>query len=211
MFTGIIEEIGKVKSIKQGTKSAQIYIAASKVIQGTLIGDSIATNGVCLTVTELHPDGFVVDAMNETLTRSTLKSLKQGTPVNLERALTLQTRMGGHMVNGHVDGVGRIANIRIDDIAKRFIIQTQPELTKYMVEKGSITVDGISLTIVAVSTYTVEVSVIPHTQYQTTLYDKKVDDMVNIECDILAKYIEKLGNSISNEKLSESMLKSYGY
>jgi len=211
MFTGIIEEIGKIKKIRQGSKSVSLTIEAAKVLNDTQIGDSISTNGVCLTVT--HKDGmsFDVDVMSETLKRSNLYDLKINSLVNLERALTLQTRLGGHMVSGHIDGVGVISNITKDDIAYLLTIQTKPHITKYIIEKGSIAIDGISLTVVGVENESFVVSVIPHTKDETTLLSKMIGDTVNLECDMIAKYVEKLLNNKEPEKLSEAMLKKYGY
>ena len=151
MFTGIIEEIGKVKSVRRGSKSVTLEIEARKVLQGTQVGDSIATNGVCLTVTALSPSVFSADIMPETVRRTSLASLKPGSPVNLERALTLQTRLGGHLVSGHVDGTGILSRIEKDDTALWLYISASPQIMRYIIEKGSITVQGVSLTVAKVS------------------------------------------------------------
>ena len=257
MFTGIIEEIGKVKSIRRGAKSVMLEIEAQTVLQGTQVGDSIATNGVCLTVTSLsssdapshavgapslkgsapslsgsasslagnassHAAGassllgnapslvgsdiiaaktktktktkatFTADVMPETLSRTSLAQLQPGSPVNLERALSLQTRLGGHIVSGHIDGTGVIVNRTIDDTALWLWVECKPSIMRYIIEKGSITIQGVSLTVARVTESSFAVSLIPHTQGATTLHDAKVGDVVNLENDIIAKYVEKL-------------------
>lgn len=192
MFTGIIEEVGKVKSIQHGTKSVRLEIDAMKVMEGTQVGDSIATNGVCLTVTSLTPAGYTADVMPESVRRTSLAALKPGSPVNLERALTLQTRLGGHLVSGHVDGTGTIIRREQDDNALWLWVQCSKELMRYIIEKGSITIQGISLTVAKVKETAFAVSLIPHTQNATTLHSAKVGDIVNLENDVIAKYVEKL-------------------
>ena len=192
MFTGIIEELGHVKSIRKGDVSAQLEIEASTVLEGTKIGDSIATNGVCLTVTSLTPTSYTADVMHESLRRSSLGQLKAGSPVNLERAMALGDRFGGHIVSGHIDGMGRIANIKADGNTIWYTIEAGPELLRYIVEKGSITIDGISLTVAAVDSSSFKVSVIPHTRAVTSLSARQVGDDVNLECDVIGKYVEKL-------------------
>lgn len=192
MFTGIIEELGKVKDIKQGAGSAVLNIQASKVLEGSKIGDSIAVNGICLTITELKPGAFAADVMHESLKRSSLSRLQPGSEVNLERAMPADGRFGGHIVSGHVDGVGTIKSVEKDDIAVIFRIIAAPKLLKYIVEKGSIAVDGISLTVVDVESDSFRVSIIPHTLAMTILKDKGPGDIVNLECDIIGKYVEKL-------------------
>ena len=172
MFTGIIEEIGKIKSVKRGSKSVVLEVEARKVLADTRIGDSIATNGVCLTVVGKGNDGFSADVMPETMNRSNLGLLKPGDPVNLERALCLNSRLGGHLVAGHVDGTGKIL--------------------RYIVEKGSVAIDGVSLTIAYADEQVFKVSVIPHTQEETTLVKKEIGDVVNLENDMIVKYVEKL-------------------
>jgi len=195
MFTGIIEEKGVIKSIHAGGKSARIVISAAKVLEGLKIGDSINTDGVCLTVTEFSPTSFTVDVMPETMLRSTFGKLKPGNSVNLVRALRLSDRLGGHIVNGHIDGTGILARIRKNENAVWLSITAEEPILQYIVEKGSVAIDGISLTIVKVDRYEFEVSVIPHTQAETTILTKKTGDAVNIECDIIGKYVEKLGSS----------------
>lgn len=191
MFTGIIEEIGTIKAIQHGPKSAVLDIQASKVLENTLLGDSISTNGVCLTVVEQTEHSFRVEAMNETLARTNLGTLTQGARVNLERALALGDRLGGHMVSGHIDGTGVIAAMRQDDIAWWVKITCDDKLMRYVIEKGSIAIDGISLTVATVEPQAFEVSIIPHTKDHTTLLSKSIGDTVNLENDLVGKYIER--------------------
>ncbi|MFP4478651.1 MAG: riboflavin synthase [Candidatus Izemoplasmatales bacterium] len=214
MFTGIIEEIGTVKRINKNPKSVSLTIQASLVLEDTKIGDSIATNGICLTVTDLMKDGFSVDVMLETLNRSQMKTIKEGDKLNLERALTLNTRLGGHMVSGHVDGVGTITKIKREDIAHIYTISAEEKVLRYIIEKGSVALDGISLTVIKVSESDFSVSIIPHTKDQTTLFSKKISDKINIEVDMIGKYVEKLIKTNPDEKkssISESMLRQYGF
>ena len=192
MFTGLIEEIGRVQSVIKSTKSARITINAEMVLEGVKLGDSISTNGVCLTVTSSTPSSFSVDVMAETMRRSNLHILSPGDEVNLERALRLGDRLGGHLVSGHIDGMGTITNYENEDNAVWITIETCPEVLKYIVQKGSIAIDGISLTVAYVDETVFKVSIIPHTKDVTTLLRKKVRDIVNLECDIIGKYIEKL-------------------
>ena len=173
MFTGIVEEVGAIKNIKRGQHSAVLTIHAKTVLEETRIGDSIAVNGICLTVTRLFPDGFSADVMHETLNRSSLAGLTAGSVVNLERAMPANGRFGGHIVAGHVDGVGHIANIRKDDTAVWYTVLAGPEILRYVVEKGSITIDGISLTVAAVDGEGFSVSTIPHTVTQTNLNQRR--------------------------------------
>ena len=192
MFTGIIEEVGTVKAVKCSGTSSFIEIQAKKVLEDVHLGDSIAVNGVCLTVT--HSDGsvFRADVMNETLSRSSLGSLTSGSPVNLERAMAANGRFGGHIVSGHIDGTGTVTDIRNDGIAVWYTIAAPPELLHHIVEKGSIAIDGISLTVAKVTDTSFSVSIIPHTASQTILGTKKTGDIVNLENDIIGKYVEKL-------------------
>ncbi|MDF2519831.1 MAG: riboflavin synthase, alpha subunit [Clostridia bacterium] len=192
MFTGLVEEIGTVQSITKSTKSARITIKARKVLEGSKIGDSIATNGVCLTATEISTGSFTIDVMAETMRRSNLKSLHPGDEVNLERALQLSDRLGGHIVSGHIDGVGVISSYEKEDNAVWITIEAAPELLRYIVQKGSIAIDGVSLTAAYVDDRVFKVSIIPHTKDMTTLLKKKPGHEVNLECDIVGKYIEKL-------------------
>lgn len=192
MFTGLVEEIGRVLSVTKSTKSARITIRAVKVLEGAKLGDSISTNGVCLTVTEFSSGSFSVDVMAETMRRSNLHMLSPGDDVNLERALRLGDRLGGHMVSGHIDGMGAVVNFENEDNAVWVTIQTAPEILRYIVQKGSIAIDGISLTVAYVDDSVFKVSIIPHTRDITTLLRKRVGDVVNLECDMVGKYIEKL-------------------
>ena len=198
MFTGIVEEVGTIRQIKHGRHSAVLTIQAKTVLEGTGIGDSIAVNGICLTVTQLFPDGFSADVMHETLNRSSLARLTAGSRVNLERAMAANGRFGGHIVAGHVDGVGRIANIRRDDTAVWYTVHAGSEILRYVVEKGSITIDGISLTVAKVSHTDFTVSLIPHTGEETTLLKHRPGEIVNLETDIIGKYVEKLMQPKSN-------------
>lgn len=192
MFTGIVEELGTVKSISRGSKSIKLTMLGSVVLEDVKIGDSIAVNGVCLTVTEFTGQQFTVDVMAETMDKTNLGELKPGNKVNLERALRLSDRLGGHIVSGHIDGVGAIINQEKVDIAVLTEIKAPPEVLKYVVKKGSVTIDGISLTVVEYSKETFTVSLIPHTAKVTTLGFKKKGDRVNLEGDVLGKYIERL-------------------
>lgn len=192
MFTGIIEEIGTVSSVKQSGSSSFIEIQAKKVLEDVHIGDSIAVNGVCLTVTHFGGGVFRADVMNETLSRSSLGKLTSGSPVNLERAMAANGRFGGHIVSGHIDGTGTVTDIKNDGIAVWYTVSAAPELLHYIVEKGSIAIDGISLTVAKVTETSFSVSIIPHTAAQTILGSRKVGDIVNLENDIIGKYVEKL-------------------
>lgn len=192
MFTGIIEEIGKVKKIIKGARSCSLQIAADRVLTGTRIGDSIAVNGVCLTVTEIQGGSFSADVMAETLRRSNLGKLSAGSPVNLERAMAADGRFGGHIVSGHIDGTGTISDFRREDNAVWITVSCKPALLKYIIEKGSVTVDGVSLTVAYVDDVCFRVSVIPHTAKETTLLLHEKGTEVNLENDVIGKYVEKL-------------------
>ena len=192
MFTGIVEEVGTVASVRRGAHSAVLTINASTVLSDVHLGDSIATNGVCLTVTAFDGHSFSADVMHETLNRSSLGVLHAGSRVNLERAMAANGRFGGHMVSGHIDGTGFIRRLRADDNAIWYTIEPPRGLMKYIVEKGSITIDGISLTVAEVAPAGFSVSVIPHTRLVTSLSDKGVGDIVNLECDLIGKYVERL-------------------
>lgn len=195
MFTGIIEEIGQIERIQHGSHSAVLHIRARTVLSDAKVGDSIAVNGVCLTVTSLGTNGtqkFTADVMHETLNRTSLAALKPGSPVNLERAMAAGGRFGGHIVSGHVDGVGTIQSVKRDDNAVWYAIEAAPAVMRYIVEKGSITIDGISLTVAKAEPEGFSISAIPHTVAVTTLGTKKAGDTVNLETDIIGKYVEKL-------------------
>ena len=199
MFTGIIEEIGRVKQIKKGTHSSVLTIEAKKIMEDIHLGDSIAVNGVCLTVTSYHSGEFTADVMHETLNRSSLGSLHIGGVVNLERAMGVNQRFGGHIVSGHIDGTGTIKKIEKDDNAIWYTIATTQNIMRYIIEKGSITIDGISLTVAKVAAESFAVSIIPHTAKCTILSSKKLGDIVNLENDVVGKYIEHFlaGNKIT--------------
>ena len=192
MFTGIVEETGKIRSAQTGGTSGRLDIEADIVIEGTKIGDSIAVNGVCLTVVELGTDGFTADVMPETAERSSLGKCRPGDKVNLERAMAADGRFGGHIVSGHIDGTGRIESLEDDGIAVWVSIRAEKALLKYIVEKGSVVIDGISLTVAYVDGDRFKVSVIPHTGEATMLLEKKPGDTVNLENDIIGKYVDKL-------------------
>lgn len=215
MFTGLVEEIGTVQSIVKSVKSARITIKASKVLEGIKLGDSIATNGVCLTATDFTGSSFTMDVMAETMRRSNLKNLSPGEEVNLERALRLGDRLGGHIVSGHIDGVGTISSFEKEDNAVWITIDTPVEVLKYIVQKGSIAIDGVSLTVAYVDERVFKVSIIPHTKDVTTLLRKKVGDEVNLECDIVGKYIEKLmgakEQAPKNQGISFDFLSANGF
>jgi riboflavin synthase len=192
MFTGIVEEVGRIRHVVSGQISGEIAIRAKRVLEGTKVGDSIAVNGVCLTVTSLQADGFTADVMPETLRRTNLGQLRSGDPVDLERAMAADGRFGGHIVSGHIDGTGTITHTHREGNAVWVRIQTTPAILRHIVEKGSITIDGISLTVAALGTQDFQVSVIPHTASETILLGKRPGDAVNLENDIIGKYVERL-------------------
>ena len=200
MFTGIVEEVGTVRTVQRTGTSSFIEIQAKKVLEDVHLGDSIAVNGVCLTVTSFTSDSFRADVMNETLSRSSLGTLKNGSPVDLERAMAAGGRFGGHIVSGHIDGTGTITDIKKDGIAHWYTVSAPAEILRYIVEKGSIAIDGISLTVAKVTETSFSVSIIPHTAAETVLSYKKPGDIVNLENDIIGKYVEKLMQPAPAEK-----------
>ena len=200
MFTGIIEELGTVERVTRGRVSAVLAIRAEAILSDLKIGDSVAVNGVCLTATSLTGHGFTADVMHETLDRSALAGLGPGSRVNLERAMAANGRFGGHIVAGHVDGVGTIAAIEQDDNAIWFTITAPAQVLRYVVEKGSIAIDGISLTVARVETDRFAVSVIPHTAAVTLLGQRRTGDRVNLESDLVGKYVERLLRPAPEEK-----------
>lgn len=212
MFTGIVEEIGTVKKIARGQK-AYLEIQADRIFSDIHIGDSIAVNGVCLTVTGFSGKVFTADVMNETFSRSSLGSLKAGSHVNLERAMSANRRFGGHIVSGHIDGTGKIINIKKDGNAVWYKISADENIIKYTVEKGSIAIDGISLTVARIEKDNFSVSIIPHTSEETILSEKKVGDTVNLENDIIGKYVERFLNFDKTEKsdITRDFLAKYGF
>lgn len=195
--------------MRRGARSFTMEVEATTVMEGTLVGDSIATNGVCLTVTSLTGSGFTADVMPETVTRTSLAALKPGSTVNLERALTLQTRLGGHLVSGHIDGTGTVVRLEQDDNALWVWVQCPSSVMRYIIEKGSITIQGVSLTVAKVTPTSFAVSLIPHTQGVTTLHTLKVGDVVNLENDIIAKYVEKLCAPSEDENEAKEKISLY--
>lgn len=198
MFTGLIEEVGMIESVYKSEKGAKLIIQAKQVLEDTRIGDSICTNGVCLTVTELTSNGFAVDVMAETMRKSNLIHLGRGSQINLERALRVGDRLGGHFVSGHIDGVGRIKNYEREDNAVWITVEASGELLRYVINKGSVAIDGVSLTVAYVDDTCLKVSIIPHTKEATTLIKKQIGEEVNLECDMIGKYVERL-MGIKNE------------
>lgn len=216
MFTGIVEEIGSIKQVQRGEKSSVITVSAKKVLENTHLGDSIAVNGVCLTVTNIEGGCFTADVMAETMRRTNLDSQSAGSRVNLERALLPTTRMGGHIVSGHIDGTGKITAYLKEDNATWVTVSAGDNILKYVVEKGSIAIDGISLTVAYADSKCFKVSVIPHTSQETTLLNKSIGTAVNLECDIIAKYVEKLMSiqgiqSEQQDDISMQMLAENGF
>ena len=188
MFTGIIEEVGRRERLAGG----EIAIRAKKVLEDVALGDSIAVNGICLTVTRFDAAHFTADVMPETIRRTSLAELRRGSRVNLERALTLKSRLGGHIVSGHIDGAGTIAAMKEEGNAILLTVRASDSVLRYVVEKGSVALDGISLTVARVGAADFTVSLIPHTREITNLREKSVGSRLNIETDILGKYVEKL-------------------
>jgi riboflavin synthase len=214
MFTGIIEEIAKIEKTKPIAGGLSIKIGAIKILDDISVNDSICVDGVCLTVTNFDNSGFWVDAVGTTLEKSTFASVKPSSFVNLERSVRLNDRLGGHLVQGHVNGIGTISEIK--KLGENYLLQiTVPEnLERYLIKEGSIAVSGISLTIADLDKNLISISVIPHTWQNTNLKYKKINDKVNIEIDVLAKYVEKLltkDNSGSEKNITENWLKEIGY
>ena len=193
MFTGIIESIGKIAKLEKRGGDVRLHIATGKLdLSDVALGDSIAVNGVCLTAVVLPGDGFVADVSNETLSLTSLGQLSTGSPVNLEKALTMSTRLGGHLVSGHVDGLGEVIAKSEDARSIRFTVKAPDELAKYIAHKGSITVDGTSLTVNAVSGAEFELNIVPHTAQETIMSEYEVGQKVNLEVDLVARYLERL-------------------
>jgi len=192
MFTGIIEEVGTIRFVSLMGSSGKIAIEAQRILEGTKIGDSIAVNGVCLTVVSLQRSGFTADIMAETIRRSSLGRLRTGDWVNLERAMAAQGRFGGHLVSGHIDGTGVIKAYQKEENAVWMSIEAGPEILKLIVEKGSVCIDGVSLTVAETAKDAFLVSVIPHTGSETTLLEKRPGDVVNVENDMIGKYVRRL-------------------
>lgn len=220
LFTGIVEELGTVDSIRSGSRSMVLAIKAREVLIGCKIGDSIAVNGVCLTVTTFSPNGFTADIMPETMNRSGLAQLKPGDRVNLERTMRADGRFGGHIVQGHIDGVGKIKSMVKDDNAVRVTIEAPLEVMRYIVQKGSVAIDGISLTVAGLSEKEFSVSLIPHTLSITTMGRRQPGDLVNLEADIVGKYVESFldrrfgspgGTEAGQGGLTIDFLKEHGF
>ncbi|MGN0435245.1 MAG: riboflavin synthase [Wujia sp.] len=219
MFTGIIEEIGEIKNVRRGTKSAELTICGKVVTKDSKVGDSIAVNGVCLTATSISGDTFTADVMAESMRRTSLGDLKSGSKVNLERAMAANGRFGGHIVSGHIDGTGTIIKLEREDNAVWVTISANRGILNYVIEKGSVAIDGISLTVAYVDDVCFKVSIIPHTAAETTLLLKKQGDMVNLENDVIGKYVEKLlkiddrekRKDNSESKLNASFLMEHGF
>lgn len=211
MFTGIVEELGKVKSLVRGGNKQRITISCRKILEDIHMGDSIAVNGVCLTVVDFNGNGFSADVMNETFSRSSLGNLNVGSPVDLERAMAVDGRFGGHIVSGHIDGTGTVKSIRQDGNAVWFEISADIKILEGIVEKGSITIDGISLTVADIRANSFKVSIIPHTLKETVLGTKKVGDIVNLENDIFGKYVRMLFEGRTNSGITKDFLIANGY
>lgn len=215
MFTGIVEETGVIKRVQRGLMSCVLTIQGNLIFDDIHWGDSIAVNGVCLTVTGFAKNTFTADVMHETLKKSSLNLLNPGDHVNLERAMKANGRFGGHIVSGHIDGTGTIAKIEKDDNAIWYTIETSEKVMKYIVEKGSIAIDGISLTVARVASGSFSVSVIPHTAMVTILCESAIGDIVNLENDVIGKYVEKLmgfeNSQTEQSKISKEFLFKYGY
>jgi len=207
MFTGIIEEVGEIVNVKKGVKSAELTIKGKIVTKDSKVGDSIAVNGVCLTATTIRGDLFTADVMAESMRRTSLGELTPGSRVNLERAMLANGRFGGHIVSGHIDGTGVIRSFEREDNAVWVTIDADANILRYIIEKGSITIDGISLTVAYVDSVCFKVSIIPHTAEETTLLSKKPKDIVNLENDVIGKYVEKLlktNDAVTNESANNN-------
>jgi riboflavin synthase len=199
MFTGLIEDIGKIESLEGGDEGARVRIA-TRLVAEIAEGDSVAVNGVCLTATAVNAHAFETEAMNQTLTVTALGALAGGDKVNLELAMKASDRLGGHIVQGHADGVGTVASIEQDGFARRLRVNVGPELLRYVVEKGSITLNGVSLTVADLGDAWAVVSLIPETLERTTLGEAEVGDKLNVECDVVAKYVERLAAPIAGKE-----------
>lgn len=211
MFTGIVEEIGRIHHISKTSRAEKLVISCEKVLEGTKIGDSIAVNGTCLTVTAMDGTSFSADVTPETMRRTAFSLFRPGTPVNLERALRLGDRLGGHIMMGHVDGTGRILSMKKDDNAVNISISTDRKWMRYIIEKGSVAVDGISLTVAGRTEKSFCIALIPHTGSETALLLKHPGDLVNLECDYLGKYVEQLLKEGPTEGLTMGMLETLGH
>lgn len=204
MFTGLIEEVGTIVGVDRGSVSCRLHIKGEKIFSDLQLGDSVAVNGVCLTASEIGSQVFVADVMAESLRRTNLGTLNIGSEVNLERAMAAGGRFGGHIVSGHIDGTGTISDLRREDNAVWVTVQTPPEILRLIVFKGSITIDGISLTVAELGSTYFKVSIIPHTGEETTLLRRHRGDIVNLENDVVGKYVERLMNFDQGKKKAES-------
>lgn len=211
MFTGIVEEIGHIRRIIKRNRAERLTVSCNRVLEGTKIGDSIAVNGACLTVVSMTDDSFDADVTPETMRRTAFSLFRPGSPVNLERALRLCDRLGGHIMMGHVDGVGHILSMEKEDNALNISISLDRKWMRYIIEKGSVAVDGISLTVAKRENGAFGIALIPHTGEETALLEKHPGDPVNIECDYLGKYVEQLMNRGPAEDLSMELLETLGH
>lgn len=210
MFTGIIEEKGVIENITTGAKSCKLTISGNVIFDDLKLGDSVAVNGVCLTVSRLLSSAFEADVMAETMRRTSMGMLKKGSTVNLERAMQLNGRFGGHIVSGHIDGIGTVINKINEDNAVLVTVSADSSIMKYIVYKGSVTLDGISLTVADVKGDRFTVSIIPHTANETTLLTKNIGEKINIECDVVGKYIEKFVSK-NNSEITMDFLRENGF
>ena len=210
MFTGIIEEVGTLKGVKRGSKSVTLTIGGKVIFEDMKLGCSIAVNGVCLTVTSFTSQEFTADVMPESMKLTNLGSLSLGSKVNLERAMPANGRFDGHIVAGHVDGLGKVVEVKPDDTAVRLTFRTTTDVIDYIVYKGSVALNGISLTVTDVTKDTFSVSIIPHSLQNTTLSAIKVGDVVNVETDILGRYMEKFAAK-KNDGVTQELLDKYGF
>ena len=212
MFTGIIEDIGTVKAVNSGRNSMQLTVSSKKIVEDVHLGDSIAVNGICLTVISFTNDSFTVDVMPESVKATSIQDVKVGSPVNLERAMSANGRFGGHFVTGHIDGTGTILRKRPEENAVYYDIKINAELSRYCIPKGSVAIDGTSLTIFGISDDILTVSLIPHTLEITLLGRKKAGDIVNIENDMLGKYVlHQVQNQQSKSNITEQLLRQNGF
>lgn len=209
MFTGLIEEIGEIAAVKRGVRSCELSVKGNVVFGDLKVGDSVAVNGVCLTASVINGNIFTADVMAETMRRSNLGLLQKGSKVNLERAMSAGGRFGGHIVAGHIDGTGFVRSLKREDNAVWVTVMADESIMRYIVEKGSVAIDGISLTVANVYKDAFSVSIIPHTAGETTLLKRRTGDKVNLECDIIGKYIEKFVGKTS--AITEDFLKEYDF
>jgi len=215
MFTGIIEEIGTIEGLERGPRSVRMTISGRVIFSDLKLGDSVAVNGVCLTASAISGTLFSADVMPETLNRTALAALRTGSQVNLERAMAADGRFGGHMVAGHIDGTGKLLSLTPDDNAVWVRIAAGPEILRYTIEKGSIAIDGISLTVARVDETGFSVSIIPHTGSETTLLSKRPGELVNLEADLVGKYVEKLlhppSSKVQPSRITAAFLAEHGF